>query len=226
MNVSKDAIEMIIGFEVSSKKMYETRYQQPIWPDGKSGITIGVGYDLGYASPEAVKNDWSHLDPARLNILVEVAKQKLNGLPAKRALDDNLHNIKSVKITWLEALTAKMPTLKRFYSMALQAYPGLDHLHPDAQGMILSLVYNRGISKSSQTPNEERREMNELTEAIRSADYDKIAELFRSMKRLWPADNQKGLRKRRDMEADTIQNCKPIDKRMLGTMSKSAYRMG
>ncbi|VXC80792.1 hypothetical protein BURKHO8Y_40075 [Burkholderia sp. 8Y] len=41
-HVSKDAKDLIVAFEVSDQRLYEARYQQPVWPHGNSGVTIGV----------------------------------------------------------------------------------------------------------------------------------------------------------------------------------------
>src|SRR3981081_336751 len=45
---SERAYELIIDFEVGGRSEYERTYQRPEWPQGESGVTIGVGYDLGY----------------------------------------------------------------------------------------------------------------------------------------------------------------------------------
>ncbi len=45
--ISKKAIEMIIKHEVGGRAVYEKRYQKPIWAGGDSGVTIGLGYDVG-----------------------------------------------------------------------------------------------------------------------------------------------------------------------------------
>src|SRR5437016_13646964 len=29
------------------------------WPGGESGITIGIGYDLGFVAPKQFESDWS-----------------------------------------------------------------------------------------------------------------------------------------------------------------------
>lgn len=48
--ISQRAIALIVGCEVSGKANYEARYQRPVWPKGLSGITIGIGYDVGYSN--------------------------------------------------------------------------------------------------------------------------------------------------------------------------------
>jgi hypothetical protein len=48
--LSKPAIDYIISYEVTSPNVYNKKYTSPIRPDGKSGITIGIGTDLGYTT--------------------------------------------------------------------------------------------------------------------------------------------------------------------------------
>jgi hypothetical protein len=58
LSISDAAKKLILAFEVSNEKTYAERYQHPIWPGGRSGVTIGIGYDLGYASKDDVQTDW------------------------------------------------------------------------------------------------------------------------------------------------------------------------
>ena len=61
MIVSKKSLDIIINSEISSKSAYQTKYKFPIWPEGDSGITIGIGYDLGYVSLTQFTNDWKNV---------------------------------------------------------------------------------------------------------------------------------------------------------------------
>src|SRR5438067_11642326 len=38
---------------------FEDLDQPGEWPGGESGVTIGIGYDLGFATSEQFKADWS-----------------------------------------------------------------------------------------------------------------------------------------------------------------------
>src|SRR5262245_27450735 len=42
------AVSFIGRHEVGSRKLYDLNASRPTWPGGASGVTIGVGYDLGY----------------------------------------------------------------------------------------------------------------------------------------------------------------------------------
>ena len=45
--ISQAAIDLIVREEVSGKEVYERNYRRPEWPGGSSGVTIGIGYDVG-----------------------------------------------------------------------------------------------------------------------------------------------------------------------------------
>src|SRR4051812_28857019 len=44
--IHSDATSLIIACEVTSKAAYTSKYMNPIWPRGRSGVTIGIGYDI------------------------------------------------------------------------------------------------------------------------------------------------------------------------------------
>src|SRR5438477_12639190 len=39
---------------------FEDLDQPGQWPGGESGVTIGIGYDLGFATPEQFRSDWAN----------------------------------------------------------------------------------------------------------------------------------------------------------------------
>lgn len=193
---------MIIFFEVSSREIYEKKYRKPIWPGGASGVTIGIGYDLGYYSKEQVTKDWQpyvHKNVLK-NILSVQGRKGQSGRSAlegvKDIIDIPYHIAANVFIN------SSMP---QFAADVLRIYPGADLLPPDAQGGLLSLVYNRGSDTNPK--NDRRREMAAIKALVKRGDLAGIASQIRSMKRLWP--DVKGLRDRRDKEANLIENAKP-----------------
>ncbi|MFN8283744.1 MAG: pesticin C-terminus-like muramidase [Chitinophagales bacterium] len=199
MIVSKKSLDIIINAEISSKSAYQTKYKFPIWPDGDSGVTIGIGYDLGYVSLTQFTNDWK-------NVLSTVDFNKLSTTIGKKgtAAKDALSNsIKSIVVSWEQALevfyTKSMP---KYAKTTRGIYPGIEALPPDAQGAILSLVYNRGESLAN---TDRRKEMRNLVGLIASGNLVRIANEIRAMKRLW-TNAQRGLLIRRDAEADLVEH--------------------
>lgn len=198
MIVSRNGLEEIVKFEVSSEALYNRKYQQPIWPKGASGVTIGIGYDLGYNSPAQIRAAWEdHLKEADILKLLKAAGKK--GLEAKNALTNE---ILTVKVPWLAALDVFYSTSLPIYArMTKLTYPKVASLHPDAQAALLSLVYNRG-NKIDDTDN--RKEMRLLVDAVSNKDFLGMSKLLRDMKRLWAPTS--GLISRREKEATLVEN--------------------
>src|SRR5256885_12867626 len=77
---------------------YEGLDQPGEWPGGGSGVTIGVGYDLGYVTNDEFESDWSScLDDADCLALAGVIGYK--GADAKAKASSVAH----IKITTDEA---------------------------------------------------------------------------------------------------------------------------
>lgn len=187
-------------FEISSPAYYSKFLAHPTWPKGQSGITIGIGYDLGYQSKTKIKKDWQGKIPdADLEKLINVSG--LKGESAHAALP----LVASVQIPLSAASQVHSEsTLPSYAAQTKKAYQGVEALPADAQSMLLSLVFNRGTSMSG----ESRREMKAIQSLVLAKDLAGIAEQVRTMKRLWDINVQPGLHARRDSEADMIANAR------------------
>jgi GH24 family phage-related lysozyme (muramidase) len=197
---SKRSLDVIVEFEVSSKAIYERKYKCPILPGEYSGITIGIGYDLGYVTASTFANDWKAvLNNSDFNLLSGVVGK--TKVAAKNAL---IEAVKKISIDWDAAIevfyTKSMPIWAK---KSRKIYPGLEKLPPDVQGAIVSLVYNRGDSLSM---DDRRLEMRNLVQLIASGNLKAMAEEVWKMKRLWSVQQSAGLHRRRDKEAELIQN--------------------
>lgn len=195
--ISKRAMDQLVAHEIGSKAYYERALRRPVWPGADSGVTIGIGYDLGYQSEETFRADWAaHLPASTVNRLAAECGYK-GGKAKKRiaALSD-------VSVP-LGAATAvfEATVLPRYVARTRKAFPGVEHLAPDAAGALLSLVYNRGPSMKG----ESRKEMRAIRELVPRKDYAGIARELRAMKRIWEGRGLAGLLKRRDDEADLVE---------------------
>lgn len=192
MNLNNKGLQFIIDQETGGESEYN---KHPEWPGEASGVTIGIGYDLGYNDPLTVSRDWGqHVDRIDLARLVAVSGIKGTDAHAK------LPFIKDMTIPWSSALDVfKEVTVPKFYLQMLRIYPQADALEPEQTAALLSLVFNRGASLSG----ERRVEMAGIKEALAKGNIDAIPDLFRDMKRLWP--NTLGLRLRRDREAELFE---------------------
>lgn len=203
MIISQKSLDAIIFFEVSSEAYYNKFLQSPTWPQGASGITIGIGYDLGYNTPQEIQEDWQQfLSPEDLSKLRSVAG--LKGNQAHAALSSG---IKQIQIPLNAAKQVFLHTsMPKSAKQAIAVYPELPELMPDACGGILSLVYNRGNSLESSALDSlhRRKEMAAIKPLIANKDYEGIADQIIEMKRLWK--NVQGLLDRRDKEASLIRH--------------------
>lgn len=197
--ISQRAIDLIIECEVSSRAYYEKKYQRPEWPGGASGVTIAIGYDLGYASLTKLRNDWDgRVDDAMLSVMErcigvthEAAKQLLPSVKG------------SILIPWDKAIDVFMQRdIPEWTATVCKAIPGANKLTPDCLGALVSLAYNRGAGGFNSTT-DRNREMRAIKTHITNGQLSKVPAEIRAMKRLWP--DMKGLRDRRDAEATLFQ---------------------
>ena len=93
-----------------------------------------------------------------------------------------------------------------FINETKKAFPGVEKLHPDAFGALVSLVFNRGGS----TIGPSRLEMLNIKKAIisdRNDIYNYIAAQIIDMKRLWVNKGLDGLLVRRNEESALVKSC-------------------
>ena len=58
--ISDKALNLILNYEVGGGESYYNKFlYRPTWPGLNSGVTIGVGYDLGYNSLQSFKAAWT-----------------------------------------------------------------------------------------------------------------------------------------------------------------------
>jgi hypothetical protein len=199
MRVTQDGVEMIVYLETGGRSYYERSLAKPSWPvatrdwdnpnKNKSGVTIGVGYDLGQET--SFESDWrDSLDADTFSRLRSAVGLKRREAQAKAK---ELQSA-GISIPWEVAM--KVFTTKSLPRIAVEterAYPNINNLHPNAQAAIMSMVYQWGpsIRLSAQAT---------IRSAIASADYRSIASGLRSMKGLASNDGA-----RRELEARYIE---------------------
>lgn len=197
-NVSALGLQLIYDFEVGGGKSYYDRFlRHPEWPGAASGVTIGVGYDLGYSSEPVVRLDWRVLRSDDLDRLAE--KAGITGTRAKA----QLASVRDILVSWPEANGVfKAVTLARFWELTRRTYPGFDNLRPNAQAALLSLVFNRGSSLVGGN----RREMRTIKDLVGPKNYSGMAQQIRSMSRIWRGTSVgAGLIRRREAEAELME---------------------
>jgi peptidoglycan hydrolase-like protein with peptidoglycan-binding domain len=193
------AVAFIAREEVSGRDYYDRFCTRPTWPGGASGLTIGVGYDLGYQSDFA--RDWADLlspvELARLKPWIGIKGSEASTGPGR---------LTGMSVPWHAAwegyIRRTLPQEVRKTRATFTAPVGR-RLPKLCLGMLVSLVYNRGTAMQDDSVNDRRREMRQIRDAVTSGCYDEVPDLLRSMRRLWPAGN--GLRARRDREAEMFE---------------------
>lgn len=195
--ISRKALALILkneGFDQPSK-----------WPGHESGITLPIGYDLGYVTPEEFARDWKeHFKEREFNrLLFAVGKKGL----AARDIAENYWRI-NVSREAAEKVFAKT-TIPRYVERTRKVFPGFERLPFDAQGALVSLVFNRGTRLHDKDPIglQERREMRAVRAAVALCNLPEIARQIRSMKRLWEGKGVDGLITRREEEAKLVESC-------------------
>lgn len=200
MRSSRAAVDLIVEFEIGSKATYVKKYQRPEWPGVQSGITVGIGYDLGYNTPSDILRDWKDVLPP--NIVKSM--QKYAGLTKNNAKAKLSEARQQISVPWDAAMAVFMQTsLPKFEKMALKACPGSELLPAGCFGVLTSICYNRGAGGFNME-GDRYRELRSMRLHIAAGDYDKCEKDIRDMKRLWPT--VPGLLRRRDAEATLWRN--------------------
>ena len=198
--ISHDAVELIVDEEVSGKDVYEKRYRHPEWPGGQSGITIGIGYDVGYVTHEELVEDWSGKIPDEM---IAVLGQCV-GITKGHA-HDLLPSVRNkIDVPWDAAMVVFLQhDVPKWYGRCKAKLPNFEELSADCKGALVSLAYNRGPSFDEQ--GERYKEMRAIKVAMAARDFQQIPAEFRSMKRLWDSHSQRGLILRREHEAQLFE---------------------
>jgi len=211
--LNKKSLDLILEFEVGGGENYYNKFlKNPTWPGEQSGVTIGVGYDLGYVNKTEFTNDWKELNQKDFDRLYKVVGIK--GIAAK----DLIRGLKDISIPWDLALKVfNNKTVTKFYNLTRETFPNFDNLPEDAKGGLVSLVFNRGNALEG----DRRREMKLIRDAMSiTTIYDQkaltfIANQIRNMKRIWIGGSiEKGMSRRRDAEAKIVEESlvtSPID---------------
>ena len=202
--LNKKSLDLILEFEVGGGENYYNKFlKNPTWPGEQSGVTIGVGYDLGYVNKTEFTNDWKDLPKKDFDRLY-----KMVGIKGYRA-KELARRLKDIVIPWELALKVFMnKTVSKFYNLSRDTFPNFDKLPEDAKGGLVSLVFNRGAALEG----DRRREMKAIRDIMaRSQNFDQktlsqIADQIRKMKRILMGGSiEKGMSRRRDAEAKLIE---------------------
>ena len=214
--ISQDAVDLIVAEEVTGEQTYNKRYRHPEKPGGGSGVTVGIGYDVG----AGVKNkaqlhaDWDgHIPDAMI-----VALEPCIGVTGDRARQ-LLHKVRDkVDVPWEAAMAVfDQVDVPRWYNICKQHLPNFEELSLDCRGVLVSLAYNRG--PSFDTAGDRYREMRDIKVNMEARHFSLIPADLRSMKRLWTTASVRGVALRREHEARLFE-------KGLTLMAQNTYNRG
>lgn len=189
----------VINFETGGINYYNKFLKSASWPGGSSGITVGIGADLGYLT----EKEFDQFFQKYFTSSEVVQLKKVIGLKGPSA-KSRLSSVKNIELCWESASEVFIEwTLPKFWKLTNAVWSGTDQLCEKAQIALVSIVFNRGSSLKGDS----RREMAEIRPLVIKKDYAGLAEQVRSMKRLWEGKNQHGLIKRREEEAKLLETC-------------------
>jgi hypothetical protein len=190
-------VTFICREEVRSREFYEAKACRPVRPGFSSGVTIGVGYDLGYQFN--FEKDWSGvLTPA------QIAALRLWVGKSGPAVDVAIPQLANVVIPWRASWTVFIKkTLPETIKQTRTAFMRPKKMSALSFGALVSLVYNRGVSMEDPKNDPGRRqEMRDIRDALAAGDLASVPAALRSMKRLWPGT---AIAERREGEAKIFE---------------------
>lgn len=191
------AVDLIVGFEITSPAYYRARLQGVICPGGASGPTWGIGYDGGHQSAARIRADWAmHPDVERLAstagaigpVKCAAARAQLRDVRVPLAMAQDVFD-RTMMPTWLR--------------VTRRAYPGVQDMTAPAEGGLVSNTFNRGPSFLGPRA-VEKRHVRDVCVPARDAPC--AAHQVRTSCRVWRGtDLEAGLCRRRNAEGDLIE---------------------
>lgn len=203
-----DGVAFIAAKETGGLGYYQQVTRWPHFPGYHSGITLGVGYDLRFATESEFKALWEPLLPAPAIAALSLDLGRKGSKSRAQALK-GLGIEVPFQVAWRVFLDHTLP---KFYAATNTLYPTLEHLPPLCRSALVSIVFNRGTSLSGPSRLEMRTIGDLLTEADNAAYHKQkrkviladIEDQILAMQRLWGPDS--GLYLRRQAEANLWRN--------------------
>jgi hypothetical protein len=188
----ENLVQKIVGFEVGSIRYYNRFLTTPLNPlNDASGLTIGIGYDLGHVTEETFRRDWQGFIPSG-DIERLAPATGLRGDNAKR-----MHrSVVGVSIPFEVAMRQFMKvTLPIWIMKAYELWPNFDSLNNNQKTALVSLTFNRGTALQGHS----RVEMREVRDLLMRGNIRPVAGLIKAMAR---RSGLKGVQARRVAEAE------------------------
>ena len=186
----------------------------PVWPGGLAGVTIGFGYDLGWADRAMFHADWGAILTTAQLARLEAA------LGARGAVAGDLaEGLGDIRISFDQAkrvFDARM--LPGIVAATWAALPtdALEALGADGVSALISLTFSRGPTWAR--PGDRYREMRAIRAALAEGRLADVPYQIRAMKRLDQGAAQPGLARRRDDEAKLLRDALALPVEAMATI--------
>ncbi|GAU82936.1 hypothetical protein BIWAKO_02859 [Bosea sp. BIWAKO-01] len=161
-------------------------------------MTIGIGYDVGYANAPTLATDFGGTIPRPMIDALRSTIGKTGAIAEHVARD----LADQVDVPWTAAISVhRARVMPRWIGLVERSLPNAAAIGPDCLGALVSLTYNRGASYPK--AGDRYEEMRAIKAHMGARAFDRIPGELRSMKRLWPT--VPGLQKRREREAQLFE---------------------
>jgi hypothetical protein len=195
--VAREAREFLIDSESVQRHPYIPAGSAP------SGITLGVGWDVGRHTRVQMHAAWAALGDATLSRLDAAVGKR--GAEAKIILP-KLRDIEIAPSLAIQVLDISLRD--QYLPFVVGLFPGLERLPAAVQVVLISIVFNRG-SRMGGDPDwanvkepDRRWEMREMQGDVANGDLFGIYAHLGTMKRVWETTGPRGLvLRRRDEQA-------------------------
>ena len=143
MKISQAAFDLIVQEETGGEAYYRAREHSTDWPGGASGVTIGCGYDCGYATHDELRRDWGGKIPDRMIDALE-DMVGITGSPA-RSHAHELHGL--VEVPWDVALDVfRNRDVPKWEAIVARDLDNTDKLSGDSFGALVANCSSWGLA--------------------------------------------------------------------------------
>lgn len=191
--IGPGAFSLIAYSEGGGRAYYDRECAMGCIPSPQSGITIGLGFDCCYESPERLRRYWGNkLKPSVIDVLAKSHGKYGESAAKFLAKLSLLIPYETACIVLAQQMNDMVPDVIQWITGGKSDMPNITN---EQFGVLLSLLYNRGFSVAG----DRRKEMRQIQSDLRSGKTKDVGEHLRSMKRLW--EGLGGLQRRREAEA-------------------------
>ncbi|GAA2857979.1 hypothetical protein GGQ99_002353 [Aminobacter niigataensis] len=203
--ISVDAFDLIVQAEVGGHARYVAKHSMPWWPGGRAGITVGIGYDVGYSRSAHLTSDWR---PRIEEMWIHRLEGKIGvtGHRAEAALVD-LNKRIFMEISWQDAIWVhRFRVLPRLVGMVERSLGNSWRLGSDCLGSLVSLAWHRGVTFAD--PHDRHADMRSIGRQMSNGNFEAIPDEIAAMAKTWADDHPQAALRKEEAKLFTRGLCK------------------